>query len=116
MGDEQGPYKVRCRTKDCPVYEFWSNVKPVVGKPCPNPECPLGNPIITEVWWERRWIKAVGIASGFVVLGILLLDVGGWGTFVLDLALSFLVQAVIALILFGMLLAIFLIAFGKALT
>jgi hypothetical protein len=112
MEEKKITYQIHCRT--CRI-TYQSDVPAVVGQPCPNPHCPRGNPIIGEVWWQRKWVKVVAVAGGLGVLGILLFDVGGWGTFVLDLALSFLVQVTIALILFGMLLAIFLIAFGKAL-
>ena len=103
-------YRIYC--KDCGI-TYDSDIPAVVGQPCPNPRCPRGNPIIGKVWWQRTWVKVITAAGGLGVLGILVLDVGGWGTFILDLALSLVVHTGIALALFGVLLAIFLIAFRE---
>jgi len=59
-----------------------------------------------------RWLAIViGVVVGLPVLFVLFLNADGWGTFVLDLAFCFLVQASIALTLTGVLLVIFLTIF-----
>jgi hypothetical protein len=60
----------------------------------------------------RRAILGLAGAIGFVVLLVLLFDVGGWGQFALDLALSSLLQFGIALLLFGLVVGAYALSAG----
>jgi len=63
---------------------------------------------------RQERLKWLGLALGLLIILVIVLNPDGWGTFVRDVVASFVVQAAIALILFGMMLA-FLIRFESLL-
>lgn len=90
-----------------------SDRRPVVGQPCPNPDCPKGNPPVSRWWWVNNFIMPIGVISGLSILTILYFDIAGWGTFASTLAIAILVQFAFALILFGVFIAALRTAFQK---